>query len=611
VPVDVPDAEGALDEIVIAGYRLRSLIAADAGGARIYAATEEETGLAATVRLAPATDAAAGRRFAADAEALGGLHTAPVPKVLAHGEAPEGLYVVTEEVVGRELASIIGPGGLSPLRAVKLLGDVADALDRAHAVGLLHRAVRPSTMIVESHPVERAILTSFEIGRERDATEVTGEQAPYASPEEARGERATAASDVYSFACVLYECVTGEPPFGRAADAALEGHTSGMLPAAEADRRTIPPGLGAALTRGLAQDPAARPASAGDLIAESARAAFEMSPPAAAPARDPHDRPAEDAEGPDAAGDQPPVLVAGTPVRRGASVPAWAVVLLLLAATAGGWLAARAVDDDGPPRAAAGGVDVVIPAGWSAAEQPDLITGLNVTAPAVLTPGPTSPTGLIAGMVPGQRVLIDPRRLAAAIQAKPPKPEAVRLGDLRAWRWTGLKARNPARVVTLYAVPTSAGTAIVACYGPRGANTPPTACSEAAASLRIRGEQAYDPALGAAWRGNIRSATATLARRRAPARSLLARAQRVSTRATAARRLAAAHSSALAAIDFRGVPPQAADPHAAISAQLRALASDYRRLAQAAGRPTGRAYRNAQRAIARDDAQLRAALRGI
>jgi hypothetical protein len=304
-------------------------------------------------------------------------------------------------------------------------------------------------------------------------------------------------------------------------------------------------------------------------------------------------------------------MVAGPAVRHGAPVPAWGAILFLLVAACAGWALARALDDSGPSRASAGGMDVIVPAGWSTADRPQLIKGLSVDVPVVLTPGPTSPTGLVAGVVPGQRVALDPRALAAAIQSKPPRPEAVRLGDFRAWRWTGLKTDKPKRVVTLYAAPTSGGTAVVACYGPRGANTPSTACSQAAASMRVTGEQSYDPALGAAWRGNVRNATTALARRVAAPRTLLAKAQRAGTRATAARRLAAAYSSALATIERGGVPAQAITPHTAISAALRALVADYRRLAQLAGRPKSTAYRRTLRDSARQESALRSELGGI
>ena len=165
--------------------------------------------------------------------------------------------------------------------------------------------------------------------------------------------------------------------------------------------------------------------------------------------------------------------------------------------------------------------------------------------------------------------------------------------------------------MTLYAAPTSGGTAALACYGPRGADTPPAACSQAAAGMRILGEHPYDPALGAAWRGNVRSAMTTLAGRVRGPRSTLSRAQRAGTRAASARRLAAAYGSARAAIDRGGVPPQAATPHEAIVTALRALDADYGRLARAASRPNGSQYQRLQRAIAGNERSLRAELRGI
>jgi hypothetical protein len=607
------DADAALVDTTVAGYRLGSLIAAGTDGARVYTAVADDTGAPVTVRLAPLGDATAAQRFETDATALAGIRNANVPEVLGHGEAPEGLYAVSAEIAGSELSDLIGDG-LPPLRAVKLLGDVADALDRAHGAHLLHRGVRAGNIVVADRPVERAYLTSFELGRARDSTEVAPEQTPYVSPEEARGEPATPASDVYSLACVLYECVAGQPPFGSEPDAARRGHLAEEPGPASQLRPEIPPALDAVLARGLAKAPADRHQSAGDLLSAAARTAFAIGSPEAAPppAVDPMVAEAATAFEPatQATSELPPAAPAplpGPPVRR---IPSWALVLLLAGAAALGWVAANALNDDGPARAEANGVDLVVPSGWKAPDRPAELAGLGIQLPLAYESAPGARAGLIAGLVPGQRILIDPRALAARIQTDPPRPEAVSLGDLKAWRWNGLKTRGPARVLNLYAAPSSAGTAVVACYAPRGGDTP-SACNDAAGSLRVPGERSFDPAQGAAWRANVLKATATLARRRQALRRQLVRPRGPAAQARAARAIAAAHSGALAGIERGGVPQQAAAPHSQISTALKALAADYNRLGRAASRRNRTAFRRAQRAIARDDARLRRELRRI
>ena len=635
------DVDAALVETTVAGYRLKSVIAASADGSRVYSAVGDETGGPATVRLSPLADTHAAARFEADVAALTSIRDANVPTLLAHGEAPEGLYAVATEITGSELPDIIGEG-LPPLRAVKLLGDVADALDQAHAAHLLHRAIRPANVIVEERPVERAFLTSFELGRSHEATDVSTDQLPYLSPEEARGESATPASDLYSFTCLLYEAVTGEPPFGRDPDAARRGHLSEEPTAASQRRPNLPPTLDAVLARGLAKAPADRYASAGELMSAAARTAFDM-PGAGAPAQtspmpepevtlpvpaiatdpmaaeampavatDPMVAEAMPAIAPESPATlELPPLMPAEPSAPPARVAGWVMVLLLAVAASLGWLAAGALNgDDGPDRAAGNGVDLVVPAGWSESVPPTGLADLAGNLPLAYRPSAAAKSGLIAGLVPGERILIDPRILAARVQSNPPRPEAVTLGSLKAWRWNGLRTQRPGRVLNLYAAPTSAGTAVVACYTARGGDTP-SACNDAAGSLRVPGGRVFNPAEGAVWRANVLKATATLSRRRRALRSQLVRARGPAAQGRAARAIAAAHTGALTSIERGGVPEQAAAPHTQISGALKALAGDYNRLARAATRRNRAAFRRAQGAIARDDGRLRIALRRI
>ena len=263
VSVDVPDAEGALGEIVIAGFRLRSLIGTDAGGARVYAATNEETGAAATVRLA-----AAGRRRppAGDSPPTPrpspGCATRTRRQVLAHGDAPEGRYLVTEEVVGRELDDIIGPEGLSPMRAVKLLGDVADALDQRAR----RRTAAPRRAPVgddRREPSRRARPADVVRGRPRPRGDPGLRRAGAVRLARGGPRRARDRGIRRLLACLRPLRMPDRPaavrprPAGRARG---PRRPTSFPPRPPTGRRSHP-ALGALLARGLAQDPAERPGS--------------------------------------------------------------------------------------------------------------------------------------------------------------------------------------------------------------------------------------------------------------------------------------------------------------------------------------------------------------
>ena len=181
-------------------------------------------------------------------------HPSVVPVYDAREEDGE-LIVAMRLVEGGDLRKLIErEGPLSPARAVALLSQVADALDAAHAAGIVHRDVKPHNILVEG---ERAYLSDFGLAK---AFEETGAGSgasivgtvEYMAPEQWRGERAGPAADVYSLGCVLYEALTGIVPYARK----------------EADTEPeIPEGIDAVIERAVAKDPTDRYRTAGELIA--------------------------------------------------------------------------------------------------------------------------------------------------------------------------------------------------------------------------------------------------------------------------------------------------------------------------------------------------------
>ena len=244
----------------LAGYRLDELIARGGMGV-VYRATQLalERPVALKV-IAPhlAGDSGFRERFLRESRLAARLeHPGVVPVYDAREEDGE-LIVAMRLVEGGDLKQrIAARGPLPPAEAVALLGQVAEALDAAHAAGIVHRDVKPHNVLLEG---DRAYLTDFGLAKALgDSGVLSGVSiagtAEYMSPEQWRGREVGPAADVYSLGCVLYEAVTGIAPFARrAGDAEPE----------------MPRGLDAVVERAVAKDPAERYRSAGAMI-EAAR----------------------------------------------------------------------------------------------------------------------------------------------------------------------------------------------------------------------------------------------------------------------------------------------------------------------------------------------------
>jgi streptogramin lyase/predicted Ser/Thr protein kinase len=241
----------------LAGYRLDALIARGGMGV-VYQATHLALDRPVALKVIArqfADDDAFRDRFLRESRLAARLdHPAVVPVFDAREEDGE-LIVAMRLIAGGDLKKRIETDGpLRPAEAVELLGQVAGALDAAHAAGIVHRDVKPHNILLEG---ERAYLTDFGLAKALgesgvlSGTSVVG-TVEYMSPEQWRGEDVGPAADVYSLGCVLYESLTGVVPYARrAGDVEPE----------------MPQGLDAVIERAVAKGPAERYATAGELIA--------------------------------------------------------------------------------------------------------------------------------------------------------------------------------------------------------------------------------------------------------------------------------------------------------------------------------------------------------
>jgi serine/threonine protein kinase len=226
-------------------------------------------------------------QFRRDVAAAAGLDNRHVVPIHNYGEIDGRLYVDMRLIDGSNLGRLIrNEGGrLLPTRGVAIIEQVAAALDSAHRVGLVHRDIKPSNILVP--PGDFAYLTDF--GMARSAETIAGSsmgQVPgaYMAPERFSGAGDSRA-DVYSLACVLHKCLTGQQPFpGESLEEQRAGHLTASPPRPSTFSPGIPPTFNAVIAAGMAKNPQARYQTASQ-FAEAARAALEnrFSPPPSSP----------------------------------------------------------------------------------------------------------------------------------------------------------------------------------------------------------------------------------------------------------------------------------------------------------------------------------------
>ena len=271
-------------------YRIESRIATGGMG-EVWRATDTTLGRTVAVKLLKheyADDETFRSRFATEAQHAAALHHPGVAAVYDFGEAAatDGggprPYLVMELVDGQPLSALIRPGQpLDPDVTRDLMAQAADAIGAAHTAGIVHRDVKPANLLVT--PDRRIKITDFGIARATEgmALTQTGQvmgTPQYLSPEQARGETATPASDVYSLGVVTFECLTSRRPFvGETPIATALAHLREPIPPLP---DSVPADLAAVVTRSLSKDPGERFAD-GTAFAAALRDPSAVAPAAA------------------------------------------------------------------------------------------------------------------------------------------------------------------------------------------------------------------------------------------------------------------------------------------------------------------------------------------
>ncbi len=263
---------------VVAGYRIDGTLG-EGGMGTVYRATQLSLERVVALKLLTAelsADPGFRERFRREGLLQAALDHPHIVTVYEAGQADERLFLAMRMVEGPTLKELIVRRELDDRRALRLLTQVAEALDAAHVKELIHRDVKPQNVLVGAG--DHAYLADFGLTKGSDdaAMTETGQfvgTIDYISPEQARGERATAASDVYALTAVLCECLTGRVPYVKATEErVLLAHLSEPPPRISELRADLPAAMDDVIARGMAKDPAERPASAGELMLMARRA---------------------------------------------------------------------------------------------------------------------------------------------------------------------------------------------------------------------------------------------------------------------------------------------------------------------------------------------------
>lgn len=254
-------------------YRLRRLVGRGGMG-DVYEAEDTVRERIVALKLMSQTlssDPVFRSRMQREARTAGRLQEPHVVPIHDFGEIDGQLYVDMRLIDGMDVATILSRyGPLSPPRAVAIVRQIGSALDAAHAAGVMHRDVKPENILVSSD--DFAYLVDFGIASATSDEKLTQFGTTvgtfkYMAPERFSDSEVTYRADIYALTCVLYECLTGSPPYRGDQVSVLSAHLNQPVPRPSVARPGIPVAFDRVIACGMAKNPAERYASCGDLSA--------------------------------------------------------------------------------------------------------------------------------------------------------------------------------------------------------------------------------------------------------------------------------------------------------------------------------------------------------
>src|ERR1700736_613022 len=289
-------AEGTMEQVLqndtdFAAYHVEALLGRG-GMSEVYRASNPRLDNTIVLKLLArelTEDRAFRERFVRESRLAASLNHPNVVPIFDAGEW-EGLpYIAMRYVDGPDLKQLLEERGrLAPDYAISVVAQVAAALDCAHEQGLVHRDVKPGNILVDEKAGDGSLphvyLADFGVAKHRQSHSGLTSKGhyvgtiDYVAPEQIEGRPLSAATDVYSLGCVLFESLTGKPPFDHDSDVAMIfAHLSEAPPAPSSQRPELPLALDGVIAKALAKQPEECYGSCRELVA-AARAAFAGAP---------------------------------------------------------------------------------------------------------------------------------------------------------------------------------------------------------------------------------------------------------------------------------------------------------------------------------------------
>ena len=601
----------------VAGFEVVEVLGGATGMGVVYEASDRDADRHVALKVFPEelSDRPGFRkRFRDEVSRQAAVDHPRVVPIYQAGNSDQGLYLAMRLVRGPNLKELIPSRGLPAERVLAMLAPIADALDAVHEEGLLHHDVKPEKILVDAGDPDRTFLGGLGIGHQPVGIggPVAARRAGalhYLSPEEIGGATPSSASEVYAFGAVLFEALTGAPPFrGRSEGAVLDAHLNVPPPRASERRAELPRALDEVLQRALAKEPAQRHRSAGALIAAARAVLGDVESPPREPAQtDPR---------PERTGRERTRTAARRSRRR---LPARAPALALLALTAiamlAGWLlsgrAGPGGDGEAVAKARAGALALAVPAGWVALERAPILPRLGLRDPIAIAPrGGDGRSGLVAGAVEEQGAV--PASFLARLRLPAAPEETVRLGAGDAYRYQRLRPPGYDRELTLYMLPTTGAVATIACFAPPGDTAAFMAgCEQAAKTLELDGVRAAPLGTSEAYSGALDEAMRRLNARRDALRGRLAAARTADGQGAVCAELASAYETAVDALVSRSLGGPERQANSGVVALLERTSDAYGRMASAAVVGDRGEFTRIGREVERLEASTRTEIEGL
>ena len=292
-PASTPPSPSLVGSTIDNQFTLESVLGTGAFGT-VYRGTQLGLDRPVAVKVPTyeiAADPVMAKRFAREARSAARVQHPGVVQIYAVGELADGRpYLAMQLVDGEPLDKILADGPLPARRALRIIRAIASALSETHAAEVVHRDLKPSNIIWRRDRTgdDRITLVDFGIAVCRpgnaDATRLTSGgligTPHYMSPEQAHGEVVDARADLYALGCILYELVTGEPPFDGSGFEVLLAHLGRAAPLPSEKNPDVPESIDRLCAQLLAKKPDDRPASADALVAQIDDALADKSPAA-------------------------------------------------------------------------------------------------------------------------------------------------------------------------------------------------------------------------------------------------------------------------------------------------------------------------------------------